>query len=332
MSIISKYKKNILFIFDKFLLFLLLPSAVIMKLYRRLGSQNLPSSSYLLKKIGVFPIRDHYYEPLFNSNNLDRQKIRNRSLPGIKLNDEFQKDFISKLQFSKELLDLNLKNSENNMDFHFNNGSFESGDAEMLYQFIRNTNPSKIIEIGSGNSTKIAAAALEKNKEDNGLNAEHICIEPYEMPWLEKMNNVQLIRRDIQTVDFDWSSILSEGDLLFIDSTHIIQPQGDVLHIYLKILPLLSKGVNIHIHDIFLPNDYLEEWLFEDVRLWNEQYLVETILSTSDQYKILISLNYMWHKYPSLVRKVCPYIDDEELLSTYDTDLREPGSLYLRKL
>lgn len=318
----SSVKKLLISIFDKFLFIMVIPSALILKLYRRLGSKDMQLSSYILKNIGLFPIRNHYYEPSFKYTEMDKKLLTERNLPGIKFNIRNQINFLNELNYRDELLELNLKNSKSSSDFNFNNGSYESGDAELLYQFIRHTKPAKIIEIGSGNSTKIACMATKQNKNIDNVTTEHICIEPYEMPWLDDYKDISVIRQDVQTIDLKWSEELKENDLLFIDSTHMIQPNGDVLYIYLRILPLLKKGVNIHIHDIFSPNNYLEEWLVEDVRFWNEQYLVEAILSNSNNFEILVSLNHLWHEHPDEVKRVCPYIEEK----------REPGSLYLKKI
>ncbi|WP_369410476.1 class I SAM-dependent methyltransferase [Pontibacter qinzhouensis] len=55
---------------------------------------------------------------------------------------------------------------------------------------------------------------------------------------------------------------LEANDILFIDSSHIIRPQGDVLFEYLEVLPTLKSGVIVHVHDIFTPKDYLNEWVY----------------------------------------------------------------------
>jgi predicted O-methyltransferase YrrM len=218
---------------------------------------------------------------------LDRKRLISRNLPGLNLDAEIQRSYLNRLDHSNEILDLNLTNkSENNLFFSIDNGSFESGDAEFLYQFIRDVNPQKVIEIGGGQSTKIIQLALRKNSNY----FEHYCIEPYEMEWLDNLAGINLIRGKIEDLDFEWSKELKPNDLLFIDSSHIIRPQGDVLFEYLEILPQLSKGVYIHIHDIYTPRDYPENILVSEVRFWNEQYLLEAILSNSNRYEVIASL------------------------------------------
>jgi hypothetical protein len=87
---------------------------------------------------------------------------------------------------------------------------------------IRLKKPKRIIEIGSGHSTKIAQIAISKNSELNqNYTCNHICIEPYEMPWLEKLK-VNVIREKVE--DLDFFNILEKDDILFIDSSHIIRP------------------------------------------------------------------------------------------------------------
>lgn len=306
---------------DLFFSFAVLPAAYILLLFRKIGSKHLPKTSLLLKKVGIFPIRDHYYEPLFNDKHLFQPLDEDRELPGLNLNPTQQLKFLEKLRFGDELKALNfVKQAKTDFSFFLPNGSFDSGDADFLYQFIRKTKPKKVIEIGSGNSTKLVRLAIERNKRDTGKDTAHICVEPYEQPWLESLPGITLIRERIEKMKFDWSSELSEGDLLFVDSSHIIRPQGDVLTEYLQIFPKLSKGVYVHIHDIFTPKDYLKSWIIDDVKFWNEQYLLEALLSNTNRYEVIASLNYLKHHHYAQLSAVCPYL----------TNAREPGSFYLR--
>ena len=89
----------------------------------------------------------------------------------------------------------------------------------------------------------------------------------------------------------DFFSQLEANDILFIDSSHVLRPQGDVLFEFLEILPVLKPGVIVHIHDIFTPQDYPHQWVVDDNRLWNEQYLLEAFLSYNNQWKITSALN-----------------------------------------
>ena len=304
---------------DKFFYYQLLLIGPFIKLYTKYTGASLPKSRELLKKIGVYPILDHYYQPLFNDARLKKSLREPRNLPGIDLNHKQQLSLMKELIYAKEVKDLNLtKIPESIYDFDIR-GAFKFGDAEFLYQMIRLLKPKKFVEIGSGSSTRIAYQALKKNKEDTNFKCEHICIEPYEMPWLEDIG-VTVIRQLAEDCDSSIFSNLEENDILFIDSSHIIRPQGDVLKEYLEIVPTLKKGVYVHVHDIFTPRDYLDEWIRDEVHFWNEQYLVEALLSNSDKYEIVATLNHLYHNNFNDLKKVCPYISEG----------LEPGSLYFK--
>ena len=78
---------------------------------------------------------------------------------------------------------------------------------------------------------------------------------------MENLKDLQIIRQQVEKSSINWGKDLQRNDLLFIDSSHIIRPQGDVLFEYLEIIPELSKGVLVHVHDIFTPYDYPNEWI-----------------------------------------------------------------------
>jgi predicted O-methyltransferase YrrM len=299
-------------------------SGIVLFVYRRIGSRYLKLSTKALVGLKVFPIRDHFYEPLFNDRHLSKSLRNDRKLPKVNINESGQLSFLKNLTFKNELDFMSSTRSienkkEEKEQFRFENGFFESGDAEFLYQFIRYIKPTRIVEIGSGYSTLIASEANAKNLSESGLRTDHICIEPYRNEWLEQNQTVTLIRQKVEDLDVDWSTYLKEGDLLFIDSSHVIRPQGDVLHEFQTIIPSLRRGVHVHIHDIFTPRDYLDSWIKQDKRFWNEQYLLEVLLQ-NPRYEITAALNYLKHNYFGLLSKVCPFLTTD----------REPVSLYFK--
>ena len=314
----KKFIFKFLFFVDILIFFILIFSIPGMYIFARFGGRRLKFSRELLKKVGVYPIRDHYYYPLFKDSRLKKSLREARNLPGIDFGVEKQLNLLENFTFAKELEDMKLNEKKYEIEeFYLGNGSFESGDAEFIYQFIRFFKPKNVIEIGSGNSTKIANKALRRNKSENKKDYSHICIEPYEMAWLETLD-VTVIRNTLENCEIEIFDKLEANDLLFIDSSHIIRPQGDVLKEYLEIIPRLKSGVIIHVHDIFTPRDYLDEWIKENVWFWNEQYLLECLLSNTQRYEILAALNFLKHSNYSKLKKVCPYLDKN----------REPGSIY----
>ena len=297
------------------------PAALLLKKIRRFGVQRLPKCKEALFKIGVFPIRDHYFEPLFDARHLKRPLSESRNLPAIDWNVEEQLMILESFSFNEELRGIPDCKGEK-LEFYFNNGSFESGDAEYWFNIIRHKKPRRIIEVGSGNSTLMAIKAVKGNEqEDPNYQCEHICIEPYEAPWLDK-TGITIIRDKVENVDKRLFLELGVGDILFIDSSHVIRPQGDVVYEYLELIPSLNRGVIVHVHDIFSPRDYLEQWIKEEVRLWNEQYLLEAFLSHNREWKIIGALNYLHHNHFKKLAEKCPYLTPD----------REPGSFYVEKV
>ena len=121
----------------------------------------------------------------------------------------------------------------------------------------------------------MAQNAIRKNAAENPeYSCNHICIEPFKARWLENAG-VNVVQKKYEEVEKVFFTQLNENDILFINSSHMIRPQGDILYEYLELLPILNTGVIIHIHDIFSPKDYPNEWVVEEVRFWNEQYLLE---------------------------------------------------------
>lgn len=214
---------------------------------------------------------------------------------------------------------MELEKKSPNYKFHIKNKFFEHGDAEIYYQLIRYLKPKNILEVGSGYSTLIALEAKKKNLEINQIKTQITCVEPYENNWLNDLD-IKILRKKIEDIEESYYLNLVSGDIFFVDSSHIIRPQGDVLKIFLEILPKLNKGVIVHIHDIFTPRDYPERWIIKENKFWNEQYLVETIMMNSDKYEIYLLLNYLKNNAYDKLIKVCPYLKKDH----------EPGSLYLR--
>ena len=295
-------------------------AAHLLRLIRRVGLQRLPRCRAILIHVGVLPVLDHYYEPLFNASRLAAPLSDDRDLPGIDWDVDGQLALLAQFDFNDELEGIE-STKRDDLSFHFGNGAFESGDAEFLYNLIRLKRPKRIYEIGSGNSTLMARRAVIRNAQiDPHYRCEHVCIEPYEMPWLERAG-VTVLRKTVESMDPAFFDVLEAGDLLFIDSSHVIRPQGDVLFEFLRVLPRLRKGVIVHVHDIFSPRDYLEPWIKEEIKLWNEQYLLEAFLSCNTDWHIIGALNFLMHHHYSSLARIAPYLTPD----------REPGSFYIER-
>ena len=79
-------------------------SALALKFVRRIGVHFMPVSRRIFHTVGVFPIEDHYYEPLFNPAHLNADFAKPRDLPAIDWNTEGQLSFLEKLaEFAAEV-------------------------------------------------------------------------------------------------------------------------------------------------------------------------------------------------------------------------------------
>lgn len=295
-------------------------SGLVMKVFRRIGAARLPWSKACLLRVGVFPIRDHYYEPMFNPRHLRHALEDERQLPGIDWNEAGQLRLLEQMNFAEEIKGRWDRPCQP-PGFHIHNGGFEAGDAEYWYGVVRHFKPTRIIEIGSGNSTLVARQAIARNQAENpAYQCEHVCVEPYEMPWLEA-TGVRVLRQRVEEVEPSLFDTLGKNDILFIDSSHVIRPQGDVLTEFLQILPRLAPGVVVHVHDIFSPRDYSSTAVIKEVSFWNEQYLLEAFLTQNHEWEIVGAINMLKHRHFDALKAACPYINKS----------REPGSFYLRK-
>jgi Methyltransferase domain len=289
------------------------------------GFHRLPRGRRMLRKIGLYPLRDHYHEPFYAPDQLHRPLGVDRNLAGIDLNVDGQLQMLHAFGFEEELNSLPLTQPGDRLKYYYDNGYFESGDAEFFYCMIRHFKPQTLVEIGSGFSSLMAVEAIVANRLQNpGYACRHVCIEPFERPWLEQLQ-VELIRTPVERCDKSLFLDMQANDILFIDSSHVIKPQGDVLCEYLEILPVLKPGVFVHIHDIFTPRDYLPEWLIEKNLFWNEQYIVEAFLSFNEKFKIVGALNYLKHHHTAELSAKCP-------IFARQAETREPGSLWLKRV
>lgn len=150
-------------------------------------------------------------------------------------------------------------------------GWFAGLDAAMAYTLVRSSKPRRIIEVGSGHSTRFLVRAVQ----DGGLATQVTAIDP--QPRADLMTlPVTAHRVPVQRVEPDLFTTLGPSDILFVDSSHIAMPGTDVDWLVGRVLPVLPVGVRIHVHDIFLPDPYPEAWTW---RGYNEQQVIAALIA-----------------------------------------------------
>jgi hypothetical protein len=297
-------------------------AASVAKLQWRAGPERLPRSFRAWDARGVLPVPFHYYHPAFDPAALPESVwTREGCLPGVDLRASAQLELLSQLRYSEELRKFPL-HSQQKDGFYYFNRMFGPGDAEILYSIIRHLKPQRMIEIGSGFSTLLAKAALDRNRAE-GQDSEHICIEPYPKPWLDNVNGTRLIRQPVETIDLAFFEQLGANDVLFIDSSHVLRIGGDVQFEYLEILPRLQPGVFVHVHDIFLPFEYPLSWVRDKKWFWTEQHLLQAFLAFNSAFEVVLALSYLNGHHREELASAAPIF--RESLSS------RPGSFWIHR-
>ena len=207
---------------------------------------------------------------------------------------------------------------------------FTPADALMLYMMIRQLKPKRYIEVGSGLSTYYCNLAAEKNASE-GYPLQMTCIEPHPYKKLFTLPGIQVIPKEVQDVELSSFQQLEAGDVLFIDSTHVLSIDGDVPYLYLEVLPSLKVGVTIHIHDVPFPYNIPyppKLWIFGQTwpMFWNEAMVLQAFLCFNNQFEITMSV--------PLIR----YFDEPFLKQTmpnYETVEQNPNtfsSIWLKRM
>ena len=203
-------------------------------------------------------------------------------------------------------------------------------DALTLYMMIRHRKPKRYLEVGSGLSTYYCSLAAAKNASE-GHPLEITCIEPYPFEKLNSIPDIQIIAKQVQDVDLSLFQQLEDGDVLFIDSSHVLRIDGDVPFLYLEVLPTLNVGVFVHIHDVAFPYNVPyppQLWVFGQdwPMLWNEAMLVQAFLCLNKSFQIVMSTPLVRHFDEEFLRERIPgYQSVDDNPNTF-------SSLWLRRV
>ena len=225
----------------------------------------------------------------------------------IDANRHLYEDFLNKALLHKEAIWTiqDSENETNSINPTWNNGFLPGLDIIGIYTLLTEYKPKKYIEIGSGNSTKVAYKAKIEQK----LETEIISIDPMPRAEVDDLAN-KVIREPFENIKINILDELNENDILFVDNSHRILPNSDSMVFYLEILPRLKKGVIVHIHDIYLPYDYPQ---FMCDRFYSEQYgLAMYLLANPKKYETILP-NYFISEDKELSDLISPIWNHENL-------------------
>ncbi|MFT3805699.1 class I SAM-dependent methyltransferase [Arenimonas sp.] len=250
----------------------------------------------------------HFYSPIVDTEALAQDRLRvwpgAPTIVGIDFDDASHlhvlQDVMPRLLPAYDYPET-LPDSDTLSSFYTRNSQFSWLDARALFALLHEWRPRRVIEVGSGYSSLLMA---DVNRRFLGGACEISCIEPYPRPFLQAAvpGIARLLVRRVQDVPMEEFARLEAGDVLFIDSSHVAKTGSDVNHLYFEVLPRLTAGVRIHVHDIFLPNDYPQDWAIADNRSWNEQYLLRALLMHSTAFRVVFGCSYAFHRFPDEVR------------------------------
>jgi hypothetical protein len=166
------------------------------------------------------------------------------------------------------------------------------------------------VEVGSGLSTYYASRALGRNRAE-GSPGRITCIDPFSGDRVQELPAVEVVRREVQDAGMEELPALEPGDVLFIDSTHVIKLGGDVPYLYLEVLPQLRPGVIIHSHDIHFPYNTphpAAEYVFgaKWPRYWTEAMLLQAFLAFNREFEILLSAGLLRHQDEGFFERTLP--------------------------
>lgn len=246
----------------------------------------------------------HFYSPVPDFDDLRRRRDRIwrpvDEVPGVELNIDGQIDLLGRLATHLTAFAAYEEPGEPadpRCRFEEANPFFSGLDSRLLFCLLNELRPRRFVEVGSGYSSLLAA---DVNTIHLDGEMELTCIDPNPQSFL--LDGVpgmtRLLTRRVEDVELALFLELGEGDVLFIDSSHVIKTGNDVHFLYLEVIPRLAKGVLIHVHDVFLPREYPSRWVLDENRAWNEQYLLQALLVHSSALEVLIGSACAYYLFP----------------------------------
>ena len=280
------------------------------------------------QRAGLHILPNYFYSPVPDTRTLpDELWTRQGELPGVDLREQAQVALLTELAaaYSEEFNAL-PRHPGPAPGFYLHNPRFGAVDAEIAYALVRQAKPRQVVEVGSGFSTLLLLEALRANERDGHPGRLTAC-EPYPDGLVRAAAaadpRLELRPVPVQAVPLEVFTGLGRGDVLFIDSTHVCKIGSDVQYEILEVLPRLRPGVLVHLHDIFLPQEYPKDWVLRLHRFWNEQYLLQAFLAFNHGYEVVWGSSLMHLRHPDLLR---------EAIASYDPDSQHPGSFWLRRV
>lgn len=188
--------------------------------------------------------------------------------------------------------------------FRLANAYYESVDAEICDAILRWARPRRVVELGSGWSTLLLRAAAGE--------AQVTTYDPYPAEFLTDVEAV-----GAEAVPLEVFEALAGGDVLFVDTSHVVKLGGEVNRIVLEVLPRLAPGVLVHFHDIWLPYEYHRHLVETMGMFWTEQYLLQAFLAGNPDWEVLFAAQAVAREHPDRLRALVASYTGETFPSAF---------------
>lgn len=210
-------------------------------------------------------------------------------------------------------------------------------EGQFLHSWVRTNAPARIVEIGSGTSTEVMSRAVERNVAEGRPATQITACDPYTADWVSGLAHVSA--RKVGGLELGEEILsLEAGDLLFIDSTHVVRTGSELARIYLELLPRLKEGVIVHIHDIYLPYIFAPD-IYTSMFDWQETTLVAALLAGNKDFEIRTSFSGLFHDRPAALREIFPEFRPAAIINgvatepiTVEGSDHFPSSLWLERV
>ena len=261
--------------------------------------------------VPLFVPPGHFYSPVVDPAELaDRAEElfrADRPLPGIEMNEAAQCALAERMREPARALWF-PDEPGTQARYFYRNDAFSYADGVTLGCLLQMLRPRRIIEVGSGYSSALMLDVVERCLD---WSASLTCIDPHPARLASLLRpgdhaHVEIVAQPVQRVDLTLFDRLEAGDVLFIDSTHIVKTGSDVLHHFERVLPRLRPGVVVHLHDMFHPFEYPRPWVMDMNLSWNELYYVRAFLTGNAAYEVMFFVDFMAKRHAGLMRAVAP--------------------------
>jgi hypothetical protein len=257
----------------------------------------------------------HFYSPVPDPRELARDHrhgqvwpAQPRETPGIDWNDDVQLQWCERLAAQERLaFDERPPAGDDGVTYFMANSQYPGLDAWVLEGLLRHLRPRRLIDVGAGHSTRVIARV---NRELLSGAMAVTSIDPHPAAGLADLPGAGDVRPVcVQDAPLDVFAELGDGDVLFVDSSHVAKTGSDVVWLFQEVLPRLRSGVFVHLHDMFVPWDYPEPWVAEG-RGWNELYVARAFLAFNDAFAVQLAVQHLLAHHRAALGRALPALED----------------------